>query len=82
MRKTIEPPPALQCGKCAGQIRLKQVENANAALGLSNNIFACTTCGTERIFTTRRDQYSPHAAAPQRLWASAALKRPVAARFI
>ena len=82
MRKTIEPPPALKCGKCGGHIRLKQVETANAGLGLSSNIFACATCGTERTFVTQRDQYSSRAAAPQSLLAVAALKCPAAAPII
>lgn len=79
MRKITEPPPAMQCGKCGGQLRLKHVDTANAALGLNSNVFACTTCGVERAFVAHRDHYSSGAIAPQRLFAAPELKRPVAA---
>jgi len=59
MRKTVEPPPSSQCDCCGGQLKLKRIDAAHAMLGLSSTIYVCGSCGKERAFVSRQDNYAP-----------------------
>jgi rRNA maturation endonuclease Nob1 len=61
MRTLIEPPPSTHCDRCGGELRLKQVESANRAMDLENEIFACAICGQELSFMVHHDKYAAHA---------------------
>jgi uncharacterized protein with PIN domain len=58
MRKTVEPPPSSRCDRCGGQLKLKRVDAAHAALGLSSTIYVCGSCGSERAFVSHQDNYA------------------------
>ena len=51
MRTLVEPPPSSRCDLCSGELRLKQIETANSALDLDNEIFVCIKCGREQACT-------------------------------
>jgi uncharacterized protein with PIN domain len=58
MRTLIQPPPSTHCDRCGGELRLKQVEQANRTLELENEIFVCAGCGREISFTVSHDRYA------------------------
>ena len=61
MRTLIQPPPSNHCDRCGGELRLKQVEQANRSMDLENEIFVCSRCGREISFTVNHDKYAAHA---------------------
>jgi hypothetical protein len=55
MRTLVEPPPSSHCDVCGGELRLKQIESANRALDLDNEIFVCVKCHREQSCTVRHN---------------------------
>jgi hypothetical protein len=60
MRDLVQPPPSTHCDLCGGDLLLKQVESANLALDLENEIFVCANCGHELSFVLKHDKYAAH----------------------
>ena len=60
MRTLVQPPPSSHCKFCSGELRLKQIESANRALDLENEIFVCVECGREQSCTVNRDHMVPN----------------------
>ena len=59
MRTLVQPPPSSRCDLCGGELRLKQIESFNRTLDLDNEIFACGTCGRERLYTVSHNHTAP-----------------------
>ncbi len=58
MRTIIEPPPTSKCCRCGEQLQLKGLAVANAAPGMTSNLYACAHCGTEQSFVSHQDMYA------------------------
>ena len=65
MRTLVEPPPSSRCEVCGGELRLKQIESANHALDLDNEIFVCIKCSRERSCTVSRNHNVRHTPDPK-----------------
>jgi hypothetical protein len=59
MRALVQPPPSSHCDVCGGEFRLKQIESANRALDLDNEIFVCAKCGREQSYIVSHDHMMP-----------------------
>jgi len=60
MRTLVQPPPSSRCELCGSELRLKQVESANPALDLDNEIFVCVKCGHEQGCTVSHNHHARH----------------------
>jgi hypothetical protein len=56
MRFMVEPPPSSRC-MCGGDMRLKQVESADRALGKQKEIFVCAKCGHQHAYAVDPNPY-------------------------
>ena len=56
MRVMVEPPPLSRC-TCGGDMRLKQIESADRAIGLQKEIFVCGMCGCQRSYAVDTNPY-------------------------
>jgi hypothetical protein len=65
MRTLVEPPPSSYCDVCGGELRLKQIESADRALDLDNEIFVCEKCGREQAFTVSHNHNLRHMSDPK-----------------
>ena len=65
MRTLVEPPQSSRCELCGGELRLKQVESANRALDLENEIFVCIKCGHEQSNTVSHNHTTRHMPDPK-----------------
>lgn len=65
MRTMVEPPPTSRCKRCGGELRLKQVELANPALDLEEEIFVCVKCGGEQSCTVNHNHSARHLPNPK-----------------
>jgi hypothetical protein len=65
MRTLVEPPPSSHCDICGGELRLKQIESANRALDLDNEIFVCAKCGREQSCTVSHNHNLRHMPDPK-----------------
>jgi uncharacterized protein with PIN domain len=50
MRILVEPPPSSCCEFCGGELRLKQIEQANPAIGMDHELFVCVNCEREQLY--------------------------------
>jgi len=65
MRTLVEPPPSSRCELCGGELRLKHIESANAALDLDAEIFVCVKCGHEQSCTVSHNHTVRHMPGPR-----------------
>ena len=65
MRTLVQPPPFSHCGACGGELRLKQIEFANRALDLDNEILVCPNCGREQARAVSHDHNVRHIPDPK-----------------
>ena len=61
MRTLVDPPPALRCESCNGELRLKKVELRSSLIEFDIITLVCTKCGHEKPYRTSHD---PHSAPP------------------
>ena len=58
MRKITEPPPSSQCDRCGGVLKFKRVDATNAFMNIKQNVFTCTTCGKDHMYSLPNDFYT------------------------
>jgi ribosomal protein L40E len=56
MRTLVEPPPALRCEVCNGELRLKKTEQDTSEFDITT--FVCTKCGHKESYRARHDPRS------------------------
>jgi ribosomal protein L40E len=58
MRTLVDPPPALRCEVCNGELRLKKIEQDTSLTEFDITTFVCTKCGHEESHRATRDRHS------------------------
>jgi ribosomal protein L40E len=58
MRTLVDPPPALRCERCNGELRFKKIEQHTSLPEFDVSTFVCTKCGAEKSSRTRHDPHS------------------------
>ena len=57
MRFMVEPPRLARC-TCGGDMRLKQIEPGERALGKQNETFVCGKCGRQHSYAVDPNPYA------------------------
>ena len=58
MRRFVEPPPSARCASCNGWLTLKKIDTTRSGIGITANVFACTSCAREQSVAARQDLYA------------------------
>jgi uncharacterized protein with PIN domain len=56
MRAYAEPSPSNRCNKCGGELRLKDIEPVNRAIGVNGQLLVCINCGDEHLYVLSNTQ--------------------------
>jgi ribosomal protein L40E len=58
MRTLVDPPPALHCERCNGDLRFKKIEQHTSLPEYDISTFVCTKCGHEKSYKARHNPQS------------------------
>jgi hypothetical protein len=58
MRSLVQPPPALHCKLCKGELLFKRIDPGRPPLEFDSETFACVKCGREHSYRLIHDRYA------------------------